>query len=150
MAAQDIRTLKYSFDGVLLLLFISFVLTLYEHRAVVYDTLTTYIPQEEHFTELYFNDPTELPENAEPGETVTFTFTIHSLENTDKNYTFITTFTSKDGRSYPIDERSILITHDEYQVYEESFQLPVDYEQGVVSVTIPEIDQHIHFWLYNS
>jgi len=150
MAAKDAPTLKYTLDGVILLLFISSILILYEHRVAVYNTLKTYIPHEEAFTELYFNDPTELPQQAEPEEIITFSFTIHSLESTDKNYTYITTFTSIDGRSYPIDERSILITHDEYQVYEESFQLPSDYEQGVVSVTIPEIDQHIHFWLYNS
>lgn len=108
------------------------------------------LPKEEHYTELYFEDPAHLPKTYTPGKKEKFAFTLHNLEGEDKDYTFQAFFVPYGIEHASTSTLSTEILHvplGGYMTKEIVYTLVWDQavSKGSVVVRILNTDQEIHF-----
>ena len=106
---------------------------------LIFTTKTT-----ESFTELYFEDHQNLPNEINLNEEYSFEFTIHNLENEKTNYNY-KVYEVIDDITYYIDSSSTTLDHNSTATIEETFQISQDFETAKIVVEIN--DQEIHFWV---
>jgi len=97
----------------------------------------------EGFTELYFEDHTNLPKYTD-GD-LEFKFSIHNLEN--KKYTYyVEVAVEKDGKEKEvIDNAKYILEDKEIRTVTTKFRID-DYKKAKIIVTLKEKEQSIHFW----
>lgn len=104
------------------------------------------LPEAEHFTELYFQNYKDLPQNVTAGQTVSFSFAVRNLEGEDQGYKYSVYFES-DGSRAPIDSGEVMIKDNETQTIDEVYIFKDNDKKGKVVVELPDKNQHIHFQL---
>ena len=102
--------------------------------------------QPESYTELYFDDHTQLPSLVVPGKIYTFSFTIHNLENRDMLYSY-DTYVSAGGLRLLIDKDTVSIKNNESKTIRESFMVTSVPPRSQVVVAIVNRNQQIDFWI---
>ncbi len=117
----------------------------YAYRAPIKAQLDAWklLPRNEQFTELYFNDPASLPSEVTKGTKIDFSFTIHNLEGTDKDYTYSVYFTDAAGAVTSIDKNTHYIANDGNEIIQETYTYSGT--AGRITVELPELNQSLHF-----
>lgn len=142
--------LKRMFVGVVVLILFCVAAISYRDRSVVYTLLDHYnlVPKEEHYTELYFEDPTHLPSKVATGDKVSFSFTVHSMEGKNTERLYIVYFASDDGYNDMIDNGMLSLGDGEYKTLSESYTFARKVNAGRVVVELPTLNQKIDFLTY--
>jgi hypothetical protein len=78
---------------------ISYALNAGAVNAAIYNELNALklIPEPEQFTELYFQNSSNLPRETIANEPISFAFTIHNVESTSTVYPYVVYFQASDG-----------------------------------------------------
>jgi hypothetical protein len=134
---------------ILMLIFVAVAVVTYQSRQSIYAEMDKLklIPRPERFTELYFDDHTNLPTRISKNEDVSFTFVIHNLEGKEMEYPYVVYFQSKDGNVVKIAEGFETLADGEYKAIEKTYVSNSDQNEGGVFVRLKELDQSIHFLL---
>lgn len=106
---------------------------------LIFTTKTT-----ESFTELYFEDHQNLPNEIELNQEYTFQFTIHNLENEATTYNY-KVYLLIDDQTQSIDSKSITLNNNETATITESFEISQDFNSA--KIVVDTNDQEIHFWV---
>jgi hypothetical protein len=131
---------------ILVLAFISNAYRFQIYNELNYLKLT---PQTEKFTELYFENSSNLPRVSKEGETMFFSFTIDNLEGKDKQYHYSVCLKNESGMTL-IDDNTASIKSGESRTINETYTFPVSYPKEILFVELPELNQEIHFFLANN
>lgn len=149
-----VKKINYTFLTLIVILSITIGINLIKNNIT---TITYAITQkQESFTELYFENHTELPVLlAAPNQyswyknsstyLYTFSFTIHNLENKDMLYRY-EVYSFENGRN-TIDQGEVFIKNNESKTITENFTLPRDYTRTKVIVNLINKNQHLSFWM---
>ncbi len=101
----------------------------------------------ETFTELYFEDHTNLPKTFADRHSYSFRFTLHNLEYKDFTYEYEVRSIDEFGSSL-LNKNSVTLKHNEYRTIPVSFKtLKVTSKRFQVEVKILNKNQAIHFWI---
>jgi len=121
----------------------------HQYKGAAYARLDEWklIPRQERFTELYFNDHTNLPKYISRGEKISFSFVIHNLEEKRIWYPYVVYFKSQDGRTYEIEEKSVFLEDGESKTIKESCTSILADNSGGIFVELKDSQQEIHFLL---
>lgn len=97
----------------------------------------------EGFTELYFEDHTNLPKFSDGN--IEFTYSIHNLENKDYTY-YVEIAVERDGKEKEVlDNQKYTLSNNETKTVNAKINV-ADFKKAKVIVTLKEKDQEIHFW----
>ncbi|MBU1130212.1 hypothetical protein KKE45_02720 [Patescibacteria group bacterium] len=99
----------------------------------------------ETFTELYFENHTELPEKIVSGQLYPFSFTIHNLENNDMLYPY-TVSLQREGVNLVVEEGIVDLKSNQYMTVETVIGPLSDIPKKVV-VELTDKNQIISFWM---
>jgi hypothetical protein len=108
-------------------------------------TLATTV-KAETFTELYFEDHTNLPKDTNLYEEKTFKFTVHNLEYKTMTYPY-EVYIDFEGEKQMIDEGSISLKQNQYKTIEESYLLTYPTQRVKIIVNLINKNQQIDFWI---
>ncbi len=123
---------------------------IYRYRSPIYAQLNTLklVPQEEHLTELYFNNHLSLPKLSRAGNKISFSFTIHNLEGKEMEYPYSVYIKSGTIESPTIvDSNKILVKSGESKVISETYTFKSSPATAVVFAELTDLHQNIHFLL---
>ena len=131
------------------------ILQVFENKIKQTAEAFSLLPKKEHFTELYFEDPSHLPKLITPDKSQRFSFILHNLENEDSDYKFQVFYIIKDSRiSATIPLTNIELVHiskDGYATEEVIYTLNKELaKNGVIFVKLLGTAQEIHFALSQS
>jgi len=107
------------------------------------------VPKPEKMTELYFNDPANLPSSATSNRVISFAFVIHNLETTDYQYVYEVSV-NVNGTRHIVDSGKVLVKDNQYYVKNEKFNLMNSPGPQEVVVELINSHQSIDFWLGNN
>lgn len=99
----------------------------------------------EPFTELYFEDHSNLPRTIEKYKQYSFSFTIHNLESRDVEYPYIV-YLQTDSEKTILDSGRLTLQNDEYRSQEEHFG-PLRSPRAEIVVELTNKNQQIDFWM---
>jgi hypothetical protein len=99
----------------------------------------------ETFTELYFEDHSNLPKTIEKYKEYSFSFTIHNLEYKDVEYPYIV-YLQSDSDKIILDSGKLSLKNDEYKSQKEDFG-PLESPRAKVVVELTNKNQQIDFWM---
>lgn len=103
-------------------------------------------PQPERFTELYFNQPQQLP-SVWPGKPVAFAFHVHNVEGRGMTYNYqVLEATAADPQLAVKQGRLALASGGEQDVPVQ-LVVPEAKVRTEVTVLFPDTQQQIHFWI---
>lgn len=105
------------------------------------------IPRQEHFTELYFNNHTNLPKKLGKGVSINFSFAIRNLEGADKTYPYIVYFKNPQYGTTTVDRKTVLVKNDEEKIINETYTFSSNTLKETLFVELTELNQEIHFAL---
>lgn len=105
------------------------------------------IPRQEHFTELYFNNHTNLPKKLAINETITFTFAIRNLEGKDKEYPYAVYFKNDVYGTTTVNQKTVLVKDNEEKIITETYTFNSNTVKETLFVELTELKQEIHFVL---
>ncbi len=108
-------------------------------------TLATTV-QPETFTELYFENHTQLPNSIEPNKTYNFSFTLHNLEYRDMNYPY-EVYIDADGTKQMLDQNTVFVKNAGYKTIAESFTPTVPMGRVKIVANLINKNQQISFWV---
>jgi len=105
---------------------------------------------EQPFTQLYFENPTNLPKVMLKGNSYEFSFTIENMEYEEKMYNFVILYENEF-------ERDIIMTSSAKLKHGQSITIPVNLQisgsfenelsnNTKISIQLINMDQEIHFW----
>ena len=100
----------------------------------------------ETFTELYFEDHVNLPNEIISGKVYRFSFTIHNLENTDMDYPY-EVYVDAQANKEPIDEGTVFVKNDEYKTIDQNYMLATPSGRMKIQVLLVDQNQPISFWM---
>jgi len=103
--------------------------------------------QPERFTELYFENHTELPKFATKDESYEFKFTIHNLEHQTKQYKYEISITDDKEDKQILKVKTLTLKHDEFATIPIYFKLLKQVDKARVVVKLVNKDQEIAFWI---
>jgi hypothetical protein len=109
-----------------------------------------FTPKKETYTELYFNNPENLPKSIVTGEKMRFSFTIHNVEGTQVTYPYTINFVESNGHTVPISKKTITLADGASQVIAVSVSTISSNEKGHMVVTLTNLNQSIDFILPNN
>src|ERR1700722_16939 len=136
---------------VLVLLFAAAVF-LYISRSAVYAQLNAWdlIPQPETFTELYFQNSSNLPTETVANQPISFAFTIHNVEATTTVYPYIVYFQDQNGNRTIFTSDTVTLLNNESTTINVVHVFPTSNMTGEVIVDLPSLNnQSIDFLLPN-
>lgn len=99
----------------------------------------------ETFTELYFEDHSNLPKAIIRRKEYSFVFTIHNLENRDSDYPY-TVYLQRDDQKTVIDSGSVFVRNNEYSSIEKTVG-PLKNLRSKIVVELLNKNQLISFWM---
>lgn len=103
------------------------------------------LPQPERFTELYFENHTKLPTEAQPNQPYTFSFTVHNLEYQDTPYNYESYLDLDTGKA-EIGHGSFTLKQDEYLTVRQEYSLAMALPKTKIVVNLINKNQQIDFW----
>ena len=138
-----------------ILLFILFVILaasffLYQDKSAVYAELNSLklIPQPEQFTELYFENSSNLPRSTVAKQPITFSFGIHNVEYATTTYPYEVYFEYPDGSQVDITSGIVTLPNDASTTIPVSYTFSASNLTGMIVVNLPSQDnQSIDFLL---
>lgn len=135
-----------------LLIAVAIAFILFQYKQAIYAQLDSWklIPRPERFTELYFNNHTNLPKQISEGETISFSFVIHNLEGKSWQYPYSVFFISQDGQITNIEEATVTLSDGEYKTIEESYTSALADNNGEIFVELQQPKQELHFSILNT
>ena len=118
----------------------------YFYRGSVYRVLDSLklIPHPEPFTELYFNNSTDLPGFVTSGQKITFMFTVHNVEGKDMVYPY-RVYARIGSSTVSIADRTISLRDDEATTTLIRYRFAAVAQSMAVFVDLPDQKQHIDF-----
>ena len=108
-------------------------------------TLATTV-KPEPFTELYFEDHSDLPKVNQINKVYSFKFTVHNLEYKNMNYPY-EVYMKVNGYKIPIDSGNFTLKQDEYKTLKEEIASQVQLQNTKVVVNLVNKNQQIDFWM---
>lgn len=137
--------------ALILVILCGIALVLYAARASVTTTLNNLklIPQPEHFTELYFDNPLTLPKSTVAKTPLSFSFTIHNVEGTSTVYPYVAYFEPSTGGEVLLANNAVSVADNETKSVAVSFTPSTSNEIGTVVVELTQLKQEIDFLLPN-
>lgn len=99
----------------------------------------------ETFTELYFEDHTNLPKTIKLYEFYSFDFTVHSLEYKDTDYSYIV-YLQRENQKIILDQGKFNLKNNEYKSIKEDFG-PLKHLRAKIVVELVNKNQQIAFWI---
>jgi len=99
----------------------------------------------ETFTELYFEDHTNLPNTITRWKQYSFVFTLHNLEYQDMDYSY-EVYLQRDDQKIVIEKGELQLRNDEFKSVEVKFG-PLKNIRSKVVVELTNKNQPIHFWM---
>jgi hypothetical protein len=122
-------------------------------RTQIYGILNSanLIPQPEHYTELYFNDFSDLQTSIAAsnyyGEAIPFSFTIHNVEGKETTYPYVVYMMSQNNIITPIASSSVALSDGaSITISEEVVFNRIVPTQAAIFVNLPEQNQSLHFF----
>lgn len=100
----------------------------------------------ETFTELYFEDHSNLPSTASASGTINFSFTVHNLENKKFDYPY-EVYLEWDHSKTIIDKNHLTLNPDEYKTTKISYTPVKEITTAKVVINLISKEQQIYFWL---
>jgi hypothetical protein len=97
------------------------------------------------FTELYYNNYSELPQNIRLNQTYNFSFTINNRETEEQIY-LIRVRVEYDGKKKSILSSDVKIDPDQSLSFPVSFNMNEPFAQAKIAVRLDNIGHEIHFW----
>lgn len=115
------------------------------------------LPEEEHFTELYFEEPLSLPVDIKQKSPKEFAFTVHNLEGRDMDYLYRVYFMANSEKASITEQKkkqlqlqSTHIENGKYLTKRIAFtRNDIGVEAGQIVVELPEQKQEIYFLINN-
>ena len=108
---------------------------------------TTIKPQP--FTEVYFQNHTQLPTIVLPGRQYSFTFTIRNHENKDMEYPY-DMYIEQDGEKQYIDHNSVTLKNNESITIQEGFLFTKPLTRAKVAISLLNKNQQVDFLIKGS
>jgi hypothetical protein len=103
--------------------------------------------QPEHYTELYFAEPSKIPSHVQTGQTVPVSFVVHNIEARDMTYRYTVTYTDAAGAVTTFADNTIIISNGQLQTITHNVVVPAGTGRGQVAVQLINKGQTVHFWL---
>jgi hypothetical protein len=128
-------------------------LIVYLDKSAVYAELNTLnlIPQPERFTELYFEDASNLPRKTVAKQGISFSFGIHNVEYATTVYPYEVDFEYPDGSEVAIAQGTVTLASNASTTIPVTYVFQDSNVTGKVVVTLPsENNQSIDFLLPNT
>jgi len=107
------------------------------------------VPEDEHFTELYFEDYAGLFEKPDEEKIDSFSFTIGNSEGADKEYPYIVYLENGTDKTV-IDLGKVSVNDHGSKTVSESYAFKTDHSAEILYVELPEQKQKIHLSLTNN
>ncbi|HLD10911.1 MAG TPA: DUF1616 domain-containing protein [Candidatus Nanoarchaeia archaeon] len=98
------------------------------------------------FTELFFEDPNNLPNTVKIGQKYGFVFNVYNLENNEKRYQYLVTF-NYNNKEQELDRGSFVLKHNESMMIQNVISIEEKFKDGMVKVILLDEDQEIHFFV---
>ena len=136
---------------VAILIIVGGIFALHEERGRIHDALDalSLLPKEEHYTELYFSDPSELPRFFIPGVEEKISFTVGNHEGEDRDYSYEAFFLPKEisGTTTPLLRVvTFSLPAGEYATRTILFSLDnKNFTEGDIVIRLIQTDEEIHF-----
>lgn len=123
-----------------------FLLFAYQERTKIYPEMDTLklIPQQERFTELYFENHTHLPTEVSANTPFTVSFVIHNLEGEDMIYPYNVYVKDSYGTT-TLESASVMVKDAAYKTITEKYNLKSVNSQKTLFVELPSKHQELHF-----
>lgn len=105
------------------------------------------LPKADNVTELYFAKPSYLPDTYSPSQPVNFDFIVANRTSEPQNYTYnVVAVPEQSMRADAFTKAAVAVLPG--QRITQSVALPVAHQGRVkIEVSIPELNQSIHFWV---
>lgn len=103
-------------------------------------------PQPERFTELYFDQPAQLP-SVWADRPVTFAFHVRNVENQNLTYHYQVLEGTGSGPQQVVKTGQLALTNGSSQDVPVQLALQVAKTRTEVTVWLPDQQQQIHFWI---
>lgn len=101
----------------------------------------------ETFTELYFENPAQLPSKVIPHQQYVFQFTLHNLEDKDMEYSYEVDAEVAPGMFVAFDKGTIFVKKNEYKTIREAFVTASAFPKHEIIVNLINKKQAIDFWI---
>ena len=123
------------------------VVVIFLFRTAIYQEFNNLklVPEPETFTELYFNNPNNLPKVAVKGEKEIFSFTIHNLEGVKTLYPYSVYFLSQNGVRTIFAKGNVVINNGDSDSITVPYVFASSDEKGMVVVMLTSLNQQIDF-----
>ncbi|HRN69940.1 MAG TPA: hypothetical protein PLS49_02035 [Candidatus Woesebacteria bacterium] len=140
------KQLTLLFSGSVLAVIIFFLL--FADKSAIISWLNEYklLPQPERFTELYFEDHTNLPTHLIASDEADFKFTVHNLEYEPFTYNYTVKAESTQSAEL-LDEGTFTLNHDEYKTIGGTISTQEAQIRTKINVSLENKNQSIHFWV---
>lgn len=138
--------------GFVLLAVLVTAIFLYIARAQVYAEMNNFklLPQEETFTELYFDNYISLPKVAVANQPFSFSFTIHNVEGATTTYPYAVYFEYPDGTQTPFQTGNVTLSDNASTTITVTHTFIASNVKGEVVVSLTNLKQSIDFILPNT
>jgi uncharacterized membrane protein len=103
--------------------------------------------QPERFTELYFAEPSKIPNKATAGQKFPVSFAIHNLEGRDMSYAYVITFTDDKVMATTLADNTVIISDGQLQTLTHDVGVPEGTGRGQLTVQLTNPGQAVRFWL---
>jgi hypothetical protein len=114
--------------------------------AVLLGVFTFLKPQPERYTELFFDQPQQLP-SVWPAKPVAFAFHLHNVEGRTTTYNFVVLETTAAGTQSMVKSGQLTLASNGAQDVPVQLAVPVAKTRTEVTVVLPDQQQQIHFWI---
>ena len=105
------------------------------------------LPEPETFTEIYFENHQNLPSKVEAGETYTFAFSVHSVEQQPMTYPY-TIYIEENNKKTSIKNGTFSLNPDQKKTFHEQFIASSYTTPAEVIVNLVSKSQNIDFWIH--
>lgn len=137
----------YSFPRIAAALLFALVLLLVQYRHSPFIAKAT-SHQSPAYTELYFDNPAQLPSLAAANVPVPISFTIHNLEGHRVAYTYAVDFAPAGGRPSRLQQRTVTLANNQAAaVTNDVLTLPAFKGRAEISVSLAGRPETLHFWV---
>ncbi len=104
--------------------------------------------QPERYTELFFTNPTKIPNVVSTGTKLPVSFTVHNVEARTMSYSYTVTFTAN-GSVLAQQQGNFNLTSNGTNYITSNITIPGFTGRGEVQVTLINLNQSIHYWVIN-
>lgn len=121
----------------------------YKNESMIYGTLASLnlIPQPERFTELYFENASDLPQATVAAQPISFSFGIHNVEYKTTTYPYEVYFEDAEGNMTILAENTVTLPENGSTVITVSYVFKASNEPGRIVVDLTSLNQQIDFLL---